>query len=360
MKPTVDLIQTYLLKLAEGLEVLGPDESREIIEEVRGHLAEAIAEAGGDEAAALAGFGSAEDLAYRVLEERGVAAGKVAAPAPAWMRVAAHAIDVVVWCAVSYLFLLPAFIISTLVLLPFHVEVDSPAAKPVVSVVLVCLSATFAWFWYFRRRNTYGFRTTGMTVVGLRRVPVGGTRRVVRSRDIPDLPKQRLGRAGAVWVAVCVVAIVGSWMYGAVTSLGEGDDLQSQNLIQETAWETSSAAFEVGDVYRMVMLGRSAEEIENEHTFLDPKILADLQARKASGAFDSYVVSGVDLPRPDQIAAHQDDGATDIEFTVDVLEYTPRGEDTFTNYRYHLKVNWADVGDGGSEGNFVIEASEQW
>jgi hypothetical protein len=110
----------------------------------------------------------------------------------------------------------------------------------------------------------------------------------------------------------------------------------------------------------MVILGRDAEDIAKEHAFLDPKILADLQARKTSAAFDSYVVTGADLQQPEQIAAHQNDSATDIEFTVDVLEYAPGGEDTFTNYRYHLRADSTDIRDGGFEGRFVIEASEQW
>src|SRR5665647_92992 len=65
-------IDRYLKALERGLDALGPDETRDVIAEFRGLLADALVDAGGDESAALARLGSPDALAARILEERGI------------------------------------------------------------------------------------------------------------------------------------------------------------------------------------------------------------------------------------------------------------------------------------------------
>jgi len=93
-------VEAFLGQVGEALEALGPDESREVVAELRALLHEATTEAGGDASAALAGYGDPRTLAARILEERGVHAGPTRiASAPVGTRLAALAVDVVLWVA---------------------------------------------------------------------------------------------------------------------------------------------------------------------------------------------------------------------------------------------------------------------
>jgi len=90
MTEVPDASERYLRQLGEGLQALGPEESAEIVQEVRSHLAEATAEAGGDLDVALARFGSPDDLAKKILEERGILVENPAVPpAAGWRRAVA-------------------------------------------------------------------------------------------------------------------------------------------------------------------------------------------------------------------------------------------------------------------------------
>ena len=343
MKTPSDTIALYLLELAEGLAVLGPAETEEIMHEVRTHIAEAVAEAGGNERAALAAFDSPEEFAYRILEERGVISGAVAPAAPTWMRVAAHVIDVAVWVFVSLLFYPVAALLAGLILWPFHPSDDSSIRLIVTVVILVCLALVIGWFYWIHSRNDYGFQTTGMDVMGLRRVPVGKARRTVRRRDIPGLPKQRLGRAGAIALAVIMVGLLGAFFINGVVSSAQNKEIESDARVSNAINYSSQASAEVSHVYQMVTAGNPVNEIEEFYTFVDQRILTDLESRKASGKLGSYQLLGVDLPDPNQLDGMRF-STGHLDAVGEVAEHAP-GSDEVYAYVYHLKLDWSDGTD---------------
>jgi uncharacterized membrane protein len=348
VKATPDPIAQYLLRLADGLEALGPDETREILTEIRTHLAEALAEAGGDEAAALADFDDPEALASRILEERGIISGEALPAAPTWMRVAAQIIDVAVWLLVSFLLTPVAWVIASLVLLPFHVA-HGAAMTAVGYVMLVLLACLFGWFFWLPRRNKRGYVSTGMAVLGLRRVQVGSARRTARKRQIPSLPKTRMERAGAIWTAFWVLLILGGLIYTLASQDGTDDKDRRESIVVEVSSQSTWAASNVGDIYRMVMTGGTAQDIKDAYRFTDPRIVTDLLARKASGSLASYVVSGVELPEPDQFTEPWKDAPPAFDYVVRVSEYAA-GSDFPAAYDYRLRM---EMHDGMGEMQFV-------
>jgi uncharacterized membrane protein len=66
VKTAMDPIQTYLRQLEDAIEVLGPKQSRDTVNDVRTHPVAAVSDIGGDETQALARFGPPERLAYQI------------------------------------------------------------------------------------------------------------------------------------------------------------------------------------------------------------------------------------------------------------------------------------------------------
>lgn len=115
---------------------------------------------------------------------------------------------------------------------------------------------------------------------------------------------------------------------------GEAERLQGQDaLVRHSAFWTSAVFGEVNDVYRMVTSGSDPTEIEKEYEFGDESVLADLQARKASGDLAGYVVTGVAFPEPGQLI----DGGSPLEATAWVFEY-PAASGESRIYEYHLDL----------------------
>jgi uncharacterized membrane protein len=349
VKTSSDTVTQYLLELAEDLEVLGPAETEEILHEVRTHITEAVAEAGGDERAALAAFDSPEEFAYRILEERGVTSGAVAPTAPPWMRVAAHVIDVAAWVFVSLLFSPIAALLAGLILWPFHPSDESSVRLTVTVIILVCFALAIGWFYWISRRNSHGFQTTGMDVMGLRRVSVGRGMRTVRRRDIPGLPKRRLGRAWAIAMAVIVVGLLGAALVNGVVSSSHYRRVEADARVSNAINYSSQASAQVSHVYQMVTAGTPVNEIEGYYTFVDQRILSDLESRKASGELGSYQLLDVDIPDPDQLEGMRF-STGHLDAVVQIAEHAPVSDEVH-EFEYHLKLDWSD-----GTGAFVFES----
>ena len=79
-----------------------------MVAEVRGRITQAMAEADGDETAALAHLATPELLAVQVLKERGILGVAPSLPeASAWRRAAALSVDVAFWILVMVIFSAP-------------------------------------------------------------------------------------------------------------------------------------------------------------------------------------------------------------------------------------------------------------
>ena len=219
----------FLQQLADGLEVLGPTETSEVLAEVQSHLADAIAEAGGNESEALAQFGSPDLLAMRILEERGILrAGPAVPEARGSRRLAALVINVALWLLLLWLFSIPV--------VGMGVFSSVPLAGAVLGwTVLAALAAATLWWWVKKRRER-GYVTPGMHVMGLRRIRVGQTTRMVRERDIPGLARRNGARVAAVLGVLLAVLILAAMSYSVFSH--RAADRQAE--VQTAVWDSAT------------------------------------------------------------------------------------------------------------------------
>jgi uncharacterized membrane protein len=190
-----DPVREFLDRLADGIEALGQAEAAEVLNELRGHLDEAMAEAPGDDAGALAAFGNPERLAARILEERGVISGPTAIrPAPAWTRQTARVLDLLTWVA-GFLFfgLIPLTVV-------FWQHTTLAGLYPLWIVgfwLLFSGVAACAGWWSAHRRQSNQRTSLGMRALGLRLVSMGDDRRLVKVKDLPGQPRGAKSRFSA-------------------------------------------------------------------------------------------------------------------------------------------------------------------
>ena len=144
--------------------------------------------------------------------------------------------------------------------------------------------------------------------------------------------------------AMVPVLILALGTLASACSSGQTGRLQRQGLVNDTTFWASSAFYEVNDLYRMVTLGSDAKEIEGEHRFSDVSVLADLQARKASGALASYDVTEITFPGPGQLIDFKGTGSP-LEALARVFEY-PSGSGSPRIYEYHLSLVVLDSRSG--------------
>jgi uncharacterized membrane protein len=158
----------YLTRLGKALDVLN-EQAAETVAEIRGHLAEAIAEKDGNAEAVLAEFGTPDALATRILEERGILAGSPSlAAAPKTARFVALVLDIAVWLlAVCAVFVALSMLTALKVITDLHIL----AVLAIYAVEAAMLAVSF-WWWVWGRGRA-GRSTVGMRLVGLRRVRIG-------------------------------------------------------------------------------------------------------------------------------------------------------------------------------------------
>lgn len=343
-------IQQYLATLRPELDALGPRESDEVIAEIHGLLAEATADAGGDENAAVAGIGSPQVLAARILEERGVLAVETRVPeVPAKLRTLATIIDVVL--------LLAALILAwSFLAVPVGATFMAVGAGRLVSVVLavvVVAAAVGVSVWWLRTaRHKPGVTTSGMAVLGLRRIKVGDTTRLVRTRDI----------AGAVApsrsIAAIKIALAALLVVAFAVSLGAGARDATDRDVETTMSAASTAATVVTEMYRGVLTGKPDDYIAGAFGPEATDAKDDIVARRARGELGSYAV--LDIGATDYRTTTEDlmGHGGDLIFTVTVIEYD-NTDTAATNYRYTVRLSMESLGDGGASGQWFIDSVER-
>lgn len=230
-------VDKYLRALREELSALGVGEAKEVAEEIRSHLEEASTEPGGL-AAALAEFGSAEDLAANILRERGFLAEQPAVPtAPMWRRVGAGVIDVLI-ASVLFIWIL-TWVIGTL----------TGPAKDMPGVVGQTIGYSLVWFaiallWaitYWANRSPAAMRPSwGLFLMGVRRVGVRGDTRTIRASAVTARrPGWRYAAGGMLAIVLAAGTIAGAWQSAASQSRASGD-VALQSVQDAVAWDTSS------------------------------------------------------------------------------------------------------------------------
>jgi len=338
-------IDRYLKSLERGLDALGPDETRDVIAEFRGLLADALVDAGGDESAALARFGGPDALAARILEERGIPTAESRVPeASRTAQALALAADIALWL-VAWMFLF-AFMSTP-------VTSDRPGILTItLAWAAVGAAAAGSLWWWARRRRQPGHDSIGMQVMGLRRIRVGKTTRLVRRRDIPGLIGRR--RFLPIIVAVLALLILASAAYSVGHDRRSMEKLQMDNAVSNAVSNASIGVGIVSDTYRQVTAGAPAAGLVG---WFDPAArpaLIALERRHALGKFASYSVSSVGVPgyRPE---ADDSNVAHEIVVLVDVDEFA-RGSQTPAVYRYRVSCIVKPIADGAAEGTWQVRS----
>ncbi len=316
--------EKFLAEFREALEVLGPVEATEVVAEIGSHLAEATTEAGGDQKAALEQFGSPTVLATRILHERGALSGEGSVrEAPMWMRFTAVAIDGARWLILLWLLLGWTLFMG--------VPVD-PSAAPVAMVLawayIAVVIAGTVWWWVGRRRSK---ATGGMTALGLRRVRLGDTTRVVRERDIPGAGQSVFTRRASIVWALIVLLVFGWWIFGLVSSARDTNQSNRQAEIQMALDDSTQAITIIQGVYTALEQGQGIS------SWFSPGAAAgaaDLTARYTTKPFDHYVVSRVEVPDYEPIQFDEDPTGRRIDVYVTVTEFDKVG--TSAGYRFKV------------------------
>ncbi len=312
--------EQYVLTLRDALEALGPEETEEVVAEIRGLLADAVADAGGDEDAAVVGFGSPEVLAARILEERGVIAGQTRVPdAPTSAQVVAALIDLVIALVGG------VFILTLVGLLAAVIEYSGAPDSLVLGTIAAGMLGYWAavvW-WWARRRTRSGYASTGMQTAGLRRIRVGETTRTVRVRDINGFAGRRRAKPKVkTAVAVLLAALL---LFGAVFL----NELRWQSRVDEALIAASSSQQLVTAVYQQVIQGTETEQLQTYFTESARADMAALRERAASGELDSYEIQGLHLPDSPFVRAMRWDHSVSDTVLIEVTEYGRVGDPAF-------------------------------
>ncbi len=334
----------YLGALEGALEALGPDETREVIAEIRGLLAEAVIDAGED--AALADLGTPNALAAQILEERGVLSAESRVPeASAGVQAIALAIDVAMTLVAAMLMWV---FIATPIAAGTYFGYDSTLLAIAAGVAVVAAVGVLVWWWTKKRRRP-GYTSTGMAAVGVRRIQVGKTARIVRERDIPG-PGQRRRILPIVRTALALL-ILASALYSVTYSSTSAAQLRAEKAL----WDGSVGTSVVTDVYGQVVAGAGPSGIHDNFTPAAEGEMTALLERYASGKFKSYAVDYVRLPDGAAPKRSGYDPSEDIHMLVGIREI---GEDevTIEIYEYHVSCIMTHTARGNAAGQFLIES----
>lgn len=351
-------VEQYLQELASSLEVLGAAEVGVVVAEMRADLTEAVADAGGDSAGVLAGYGPAGELAKGILDERGFVVTEGRGPRVSRTRVwLSIAVDVLLWAAAVTGILM--FLVGLSFILTFEWDLDlrAPMLQQVLAFAPLVLSAVVA-FWHGGRvisaRRKVGAGSLGMLLVDLRRVRLGDQTALVRSGDIAGTRRPAFWIPGLVTAAAALL-LIGSG-YNAATSVKDV-------AAQQSAYQMTHGVQLSGDAVRIVtLLYRNGFEGNGDVSWLAEVSSAaqsgidELNMRAETARTTGYSIDGVQVAyfMPEQWPSGAGD-PTSMEVYVRVHEYRNDSVDEFTAYEWHLTVR--SVGDSGPG---AIEGSGLW
>lgn len=342
-EPLSSASERYLQRLADALEALGPTETSEVLAEVWSHISEAVADAAGNEDDVLARFGSPEVLAARILEERGVIQGASAVPeAESWRRLAAVVFDAAMWLVLVWLFAIP------LVVIAMH-GLRSYSGSVIAWVATAAVVAVAAWWWVKKRRER-GYTTVGMRAMGLRRIRVGESTRLVRERDVPGLGAGGGGRVAAMVGAVLALLVLASLTYSVLANQADQRNVEAGHAVQ---W-SGDAVSVITSLYRDVATGAPLASVEGAFSPSTRQAADELLARHSQGLVTSYAMSNMMLL---EYAPWEDSsvGENTILVSISVMEYPPDSDQPQVyDYRVGLVVQSSDR-DGWS-GQWLIQS----
>ena len=221
--PIADIpVEDYVRRLRGLLAGLPRADVADIVEEVRSHLREQIAEAGEDDAdQAVQAFGTPETFAAQVLERLGLAPGGAVGDAPLLLRALARTVDEAIGLLpLMLLFFSPVFALGLLVG-PFLGLAGMTVAVSLVTAAYLAGCAVWA-VWYLRWLPVHGHPGIGLRLTGLSRVRVAGGWRTVHTLDVAEgADARRRAKPAYAWllVAVPMVAFAALFLLSFVSSL---------------------------------------------------------------------------------------------------------------------------------------------
>jgi uncharacterized membrane protein len=351
-----DAVTDYLERLAESLEALGPAETSEVLAEVHSHLTEAIQDTSGDQREALARFGSPEDLALSILEERGILSdGSPVPEASAKLRIAALAIDVSAWLVACMLLVR---VIGVIVFVGISRFTDGSGFSINVIAVLLMLvaAAALGWLWFGRRRRKW-FTSTGMEVMGLRTIRVGRTTRIVRARGIPGAARGKWSRAGSLASTTIVLLILVFGLVSFIASAAGNRASDREAAASNAVTYSATGVAMVSEIYREVQLGEQTELLSGGFASGSNGALTDLLARRRQGKIASYAIGSVDLTGAELGEFAKTSVPGDAGVFVSVTAY-PEGSGDSATYRYLVKLIWTSKTANGASGEWLIQSVE--
>ena len=324
-RPVVETgpIGPYMRELADGLDALSPADRTDVLAEIRSHIADAAAEAGGDEAKALAGFDSPDLLATRILQERGlVAENRGLQDAPGWMRLTAVAVDAARWLVLLWF----------LLVVPFGVTMYAGAVVMALAWAYVAaIAAVTVWWWGWKRRRR-GYVTAGMDLMGLRRVRVSGVSRLVQATDLGERPRRKAQLIWSICGAMVLLVFVASLGWGLFHTALQNSGLSDQQQTQEVARDVLEVERVVATVYAATLTNQSADDwFASQATGVE----AQLVARHAAGGFDDYFVAQVQLPDYRPMPSLSDDPA---DYTLVALVDVTESSNGMASATYQYRV----------------------
>jgi uncharacterized membrane protein len=315
--------ERFLEDLARGLEALGPAESAEVVAEVRSHLAEAVAEAGGDETAALKQFGGPALLARSILQERGaLSEGTEIREASAGRRWAAVALDAIRWIVVLWILLAWTFIVGS----------GGSIAPYIVALAwtyIAVIAAVTIWWWVWKRRRSQV--TAGMIVMGLRRVHLGDVTRIVRARDIPGCRGGRPTRVVMAAWALVIVLLFAWGSYGLITSFRGSSRSNQRQDIQAAVSDAGQAISVIQNIYAGLAHG---DDISMWFAPQAAGAARQLAERDAADPIDYILTGDIQMPDYKSILSYDDPTGREIDAYITVTEIHNNGSGA--NYRYKV------------------------
>ena len=352
-----DAVSDYLERLAESLEALGPAEISEVLSEIHSLLTEAIQDDRGDEQQAMARFGTPEDLAVRILEERGILSeGSPVPEAPSRLRIAALVIDVAVWL-VACMLLVPVVGIIVFAATSRFAGGAGFSINVIGVLLMLVTAAALGWLWFGRRRHKW-YTSTGMEVVGLRTIRVGRETRVVRSRGIPGATRGKWSRAGSVVSTAIVVLILVFGLVSLVSSaIGNRAGDRETAALNAVAYSGTGVQM-VSEIYREVQLGKPESELSGGFAPSSESALKDLLARQQSRKIVSYSISGIGLTGTG-LDEFSETSLTDHAGVLVTVNEFPEGSAEPATFSYLVKMIVTSRTANGFSGEWLIQSVER-
>lgn len=353
-------IASYVDELAEELAVLGEDELRDELEEVRSHLREAAAGGAAELAAAIDGLGPPRKLAEEILSERGLGPGGPDLPdAPLWRRTIAFVADV----SVALVLLLPTLTALGAIL---YTRADGSLLFGIVEVgILVALNLAALvwarWYWRGRRPGSGASPSFGLALAGVAHIRVGDVVRAVPASRLPHHPSWMARFRAAAAFAVAAL-IVGSWGWSMLTSGPLMDTQQAKYRLAEArsggVFDGGVVASTVSGAYNQVIQSLADGKEPTVPENVDPTVFGVLVERIRSGRVAAVDIGGIEQMSAGDPIENAGDSlhVAPATFTCEVLERLPGGVVQPVRIMVEKRVLYAD--ESSSAMTWVITGVE--